>query len=355
MKLAFIALAIPLLAVACNWETDLPEEITSIKVDTSRELVVTDEHIVSGPLARNENDAPLSFRHAVSSLAIRPGAMLRWMKAWSERLPPDRSQLFDEKITRRWLGADQELDLGAAPFRLIAITNRTDLSMLPDRAGGGGEGRLVFALTDGPADDSSSASLPFTVIFEYAQEGSAQSWTQRWHALGSASEPEFPAALTALTETFVAKGALAQIRTADAFTGPMLLHQFQIASGEIAPTTVRNTPDWQRVAEPALREFASSHGQEIEDGTALLPSEWWAASSSIAEQPPSYVAALPQHDALARGTCGGCHAQSDNGFHIDPLAMGAKRLSRFLVDPSKDRDELRRRVEWMQIMLHEGG
>jgi hypothetical protein len=50
-------------------------------------------------------------------------------------------------------------------------------------------------------------------------------------------------------------------------------------------------------------------------------------------------------------TCGGCHALSDNGFQIDPIAQGDSKLSRFLVDPSKPMDEMRRRIEWMQHPL----
>jgi hypothetical protein len=289
----------------------------------------------------------------MGALPVDRAATLAWMRT------------LDGTIACRWLGAvpanhcdatcgsctSQELDLGEAPLRLVAVANRTDLSTMPDRAADGGEGRLVFALTDGPADDPSSASLPYTIIFEYAQEGSALAWTERWHALGGASERDFPARLTELTESFVAKGTVAQIRTADALHGPMVLRQFQIARGEVVASTVRNTPEWRRVPLSSLRDFADSHGAAIDDGTAVLPKEWWASSSSLTESPPSYVAELPRHDGLVRGTCSGCHAQSESGFHVDPLAKGAKKLSRFLVDPTKDDDELRRRVHWMQLTL----
>ncbi len=368
-----VLLALPLLSTGCIWETDLPDGATSIPIEPGRELIVTDETLMSGPLAQNQTTGPLSFREAMSGLHVSDaGATLRWLQAWSRRLVdegyPERSATFDQRVTCPWLRATAEnqcdaacvscaantLRAEAAPFRLIAVSNRTDLSVMPDRAADGGEGRLVFAITDGPGDNASSASLPLSVIFEYGQEGSALEWAKRWHALGQLSEAEFPASLTALTQTFVANGALAQIRTADALTGPMVLHQFQIESGEIVATNVRNSPDWNRVPVSSMREFCDSNAGAISNGIDVLPQAWWAASSSPGEALPAYVSDLTQHVALVQGTCGGCHALSENGFQIDPIAKGDQKLSRFLVDATKDQDEMRRRIEWMQLTLWGG-
>lgn len=373
MNRSLVCFALALHVTGCVWATDLPTDATSIHVVPGRELVVVDDAIVSGPLASNRTDGPLSFRHAMEGLALGDGASLRWLQAWSRRLredgPADRAVAFDTRVTCRWLHAlpenacdaacgscaAQTLRLEDAPFRLIAITNRTDLSVMPDSAADGGEGRLVFALTDGPADDATSAPLPMTVIFEYAQEGAPFDWTTRWHALGQASDAEFPTKLAALTETFVAKGSLAQLRTADRFTGSMMiLHQFARASGELTASNVRNSPDYTRVPEAEMTEFASDNAAAINDGSYVLPKAWWAIASSTSDQPPAYVTALPQHDALVLGTCAGCHAKAERGFQIDPMAKGDARLSTFLVDPTKDLDEVRRRVEWMQLTLWRG-
>ena len=367
-----VLLVFPTLAMGCLWQTDLPADATSIPVDPGRELVVTDENVMSGPLARNQANGPLSFQQAISALPLAGGAPLRWLNAWSSRLQgegyADRATMFTQRVTCSWLRAAPEnqcdaecgscaaytLMPEAAPFRLIAVTNRTDLSVMPDRAADGGEGRLVFALTDGPGDDASSPSLPVTVAFEYAQHGSALEWEQRWHALGQTSDAAFPASLAALTQIFVASGTLAQIRTADALTGPMLLHQFHIESSELVATNVRDNPDWTRVPSASMQQFAVANGDAIAAGTALFPESWWDARASLAEQPPAYVAGLPQHDALVQLTCSGCHALSQDGFQIDPMAQGDSKLSRFLVNPSQDHDEMRRRVEWMQLTLSSG-
>ncbi len=178
--------------------------------------MVTDEGLLSGPLAQNATNGPLGFRRALGALPVASGATLRWLQAWSARLQSegyaDRAATFTRRVTCSWLRATpanacdaacgscagDTLRPEVAPFRLIAVTNRTDLSVMPDRAADGGEGRLVFAITDGPGDEPSSPTLPVTVAFEYAQHGSALEWEQRWHALGQASDAAFPANLVAL-------------------------------------------------------------------------------------------------------------------------------------------------------------
>lgn len=355
-----LAAALSTLATACTWETDLPAAARDIRVDASRELVVTDDAALA--------HVP-GFAHAYERLPLHEGSTLRWLRAWSGRLEAegraDRAAMLEARVTCRWLRASPEnacddscascthlvLRPEAAPFRLVAVANRTDLSVMPDRAADGGEGRLVFALTEGPATDPGSRALPLTVILEYAQHGSALAWTQRWHALGDAPADTFPDRLAAVVEPFVAAGALAQIRTADAWTGPMVLHQFAIDGGELVATNVRNTPDWTKVGPDELRAFAEANAPSIDDGTFVLPRGWWASSSLRGEPAPPFVSEVPKHEALLRQTCAGCHAQTERGFQIDPEAPAERRLSRFLSDPASPRDELRRRAEWMQLTL----
>src|SRR6185436_12658156 len=102
---------------------------------------------------------------AAQGLHLADDGIMRWLDAWSERLRledrPERAMLFEAKVTCAWLRrveenrcdaacgscATRHLSLDRAPFRPIAIANRTDLSVMPDRAANGGEGRIVFALT----------------------------------------------------------------------------------------------------------------------------------------------------------------------------------------------------------------
>src|SRR6185295_13567890 len=101
------------------------------------------------------------------------------------------------------------------------------------------------------------------------------------------------------------------------YTGPMLLHPFVVKDRAIAPSNVRNSPDWSRVDEAAVRAFADGNADAIVNGTAVLPEAWWAASSAVADQPPPWISRVREHDALVRQTCGGCHAQAEAGFQID--------------------------------------
>ena len=359
-SLSLTARAVLLVSLtACAWETKLPDDAAAIHVERSRELLITDDVVLS-TLSCNAADGPLSFRRVMARLPMRaPSATstLVWMRQWSQQLRDEgegaRADALEAKITEPWLrrSPTSALRLEDAPFRLIAVANRTDLSVMPDRAADGGEGRLVFALTDGPADAPDSPPLPFTLIVEYAQRGSAAEWASRWHALGSATDAAFPAALARVAGAFVETGALAQLRSADAVTGPLVLHEFHLASGNLVATKVRNTPNWASVSEADLRAFANDQADAIDNGTHVLPAAWLASSSALHAEPPPYLATVTKHDALIHGTCGGCHQDAESGFQIDPLANGDRRLSRVLLDPSKDLDELGRRTEWMQLTL----
>lgn len=366
-----VAACLTVSLACCTWQTGLPSDAASIPVDRDRELVVTDDAVLAS-LSNDASDAPLSFRHAMERVfSSQPAgeATLAWMAAWSQRLRdegmPERADALDATVTCPWLRrnpdnrcdascdscASRVLRLEDAPLRLVAVANRTDLSVMPDRSADGGEGRLIFALTDGAADSRGAPALPVTVALEYGQQGSAKDWASRWHALGALPDAAFPGALAALVGTFVDAGAIAQVRTGDAATGPLVLHEFHLETGALVAARVRDTPDWNVVSEDDIRTFCSANGDAIENGTFVLPEPWLAASAPIDAQPPSYLTGIPHHDAFLGGTCAGCHSKADRGFQIDPLATGAARLSRFLVDPTADTDEIRRRVEWMQLTL----
>jgi hypothetical protein len=374
MRFLYRLAAAPVLAFSgahCTWQTDLPSAAAATPIERDRELVITDDAVL-GALSGNAADGPLSFRRAMEHLAMQPAtgdATLAWMSGWSQRLRDEgqaaRADSLDAMITCPWLRrapgnqcsascdacSAKVLHLEDAPFRLIAVANRTDLSVMPDRAADGGEGRLVFALTDGPADSDGSSSLPLTVIVECAQRGSAKDWAGRWHALGSIPDDAFPAGLAALVGAFVQAGNLAQIRTGDALTGPLVLHEFHLESGQLVPSNVRNTPDYSSVSAADIRAFCADQADVIKNGLHVLPASWLAKASALDAEMPTYLATVPSHDALVHGTCAGCHHDAERGFQIDPLAKGVRKLSRFLVDPSKDRDEIGRRVEWMQLTL----
>ena len=148
------------------------------------------------------------------------------------------------------------VDVSIAPFRLLAIVNRVDLRGNSTYSGPepAGEARFVFG-----ALGAGGATLPFTVILEYAVplKGCAQvqAWGAQWAALNVLALPSvgFNNALQALTDQFTKAGqnpaqtpnmsAIAQIR-ANEILGPQWeLRQFNLdASGFLVESTVNATP-----------------------------------------------------------------------------------------------------------------
>src|SRR6184192_1506164 len=173
-------------------------------IDPYRELVIVDSSVVLD--ARASNGA-WSFRRTVERLAppgmTAPRVVENWLKSFRASdvagRPVDDRPGADALLASWPRAADGSLDLARAPFQLIAIAGRLDLSSSPQ-----GEGRLVYGLVD-PATGEPGL---MTIAFEYALPslGAAndrQAWAARWHAL--ADHPfgsEYNGALQALTDTF---------------------------------------------------------------------------------------------------------------------------------------------------------
>src|SRR5579859_8075696 len=157
----FMAISTLVLGVHCTWKTSLPSDAAAIPIERDHELLIVDDAIL-GSLSGNAADEPLSFRRAIEHLPTQEGSgdpLFTWMSGWSQRLrdegQPERADALDKAISCPWLlrnpdnqcspsctgCAAKVLRPQDAPFRLVAVANRTDLSVMPDRAGDGGEGR----------------------------------------------------------------------------------------------------------------------------------------------------------------------------------------------------------------------
>src|SRR5262249_33482887 len=127
-------------------------------------------------LAPAPADAPAMVEAVLGSLTTtqtlngfvvppRPGAATELLDLWP-RLPGG------------------ELDLAAAPLRLLAIVNRFDLRNL--ERGDAGEARFVFGFIDA-ADGG--VPIEATLIFEYVLPASSEAdvlgWAHAFHALGA--------------------------------------------------------------------------------------------------------------------------------------------------------------------------
>lgn len=334
---------------------------TSHPVDPFKELVIVDDAVVESDAAKNATGGALGFAHTMETIAGEPddaSAMtLAWLDAWAPAsftcawLQASAANACDATCSEC---ASHDLDMTSAPFRLMAVSNRIDLDV---EEGQGGEGRLLFAATEGPGDDPASAALPMTVIFEFRLGGPPGEWAAGWHALGDAGESnaQYMQNLLKLTENFTTAHQLAQIRVDDEATDPNgILLEFHLdesapAQTRIAPATLNRTPPHALDGSPSLEGFIETESQQIVADTYQLPSDMLADRVVLGQRwnLPGTGDSL-RHD-FASGTCDGCHGTEhpaiDGGFHVSPFRHGTDKLSRFLYDPNdRASDELTRRA-----------
>jgi hypothetical protein len=372
----------PQMAAICN----------KINVDRFKELIVVEPSVVEDARARNDVDGPWSFRHLVEEMAPPDVSASDFVLAWLQTLAqPTTVNLFDvtgrgrtnEMLTCPWLRATPEngcdnacavctnrtLDLAKAPFRLIALTNRTDLSENDEHVRSAGESRLVYALTQGPGDDPASEPLSTTVIFEYQnptdQGRDVNYWVERWHALGS--YPNFDADYMAELESLYAEittrpadrpSWINQVRINDVVLDWLWeLREYKLVDGNLHHAPALRTPDLSLNGSQELARFVLDNKADVLAHRHTLPSTLNGGFARLMGVPWR----LPGVDeetrvAFARETCDGCHQSErravDQGFHISPRRRGLERLSPFVHDPADtSKDELARRVTLARATL----
>ena len=344
MKLSLFALLVSLLAGCTSSPT--PTGCDGITIDPQKEIVIVEPSVIQGPRARNAGTGALSFRHVVEGQ--QDGFVASLFSSYAE-VAPSRAAALESQVVAEWRAAG--FDPAASPLRLIAVANRLDLAGELDDLGGAGEARLVFAMTDGPADDPDSAELPMTVIFEYALGGDHRAWTADFHALSryETFSDDYVTALEALVARFT---TLSQVRIDDG--GQVFAELALGADGLLAPRGVRNTPE-QTIDPALLASLVTQNADAIIADRWLLPEELRAKVTYGDATWPLPGVSDPARTAFAAGTCSGCHGQvasANSGFHISPGAVGTARLSTFLLDPANpDGDELTRRAKLISTTL----
>ena len=306
-----------------------------------------------------------------------------------------------EALIAPWLAASScpagatldtcSLDLTRAPFRLLAIVNRIDMS-------GGqqygtqspGEFRMVFGALgkDVQGGIASGAPLQSTVILEYKFPTTrlASQWASLLHQLSaidpSTSSASFAQTLQSVSDLIVGPGAqpgasnngssIGQIRTnevvydfhmgsdpnADPGQATWEMRQFRLASPsgtgvQLILAPVDQTPPTSANNTLPIRNFVINNQAALLSGSAVLPATLLGGSSispsgvsaTIWESPnplttttaPSLTAferALGRHN-FGFATCNGCHyaatASQKSLFHIAPRdALTESTLSNFL-------------------------
>ncbi len=275
-------------------------------IDPERSLLVRHPRVVQDSTrtrssCRDSNMGKWSFGYLMTEMAnesrtgLNPSDFtLKWLEHWASDqvinsfIVGNRAAGVQQLIDSWAKLDDGRLDLSRAPFRLLAIVNRTDLRGTVGYGQTGnssGELRFVFGrvdcgrdsggggtykvtpvdvpIEDLPTEEGNGTALLQTVIFEYGVDSESceqtQEWAKRWKrldqfALGSA---QYNAELEVLTEEVVRANAsprkpngssLNQLRTNDfVFARPWELREFRIADGrsdgDITEDTIKQTPD----------------------------------------------------------------------------------------------------------------
>jgi hypothetical protein len=214
-----------------------------------KELLITAVEVVDSPLATYPG--PWSFGHLMDEAygaEKAPAMVAQWLESWAEGKLPGNSGVSIEGreglrklLIEPWQKADGYQpgekegedegwlpNLANAPFQLLAIVNRMDLSVplasfndpksIPLPAGpayygspggfdsAGGEGRLVFAATD---QEGNPLSPGVTLILEYGLDIAREQdrfldWAMAWHELGlhESHDATYRASLAKVTRAF---------------------------------------------------------------------------------------------------------------------------------------------------------
>jgi hypothetical protein len=267
-----------------------------------------------------------------------------------------------------------KLDLAAAPFKLLAIVNRSDLHEIGD-----GEGRFIYGMFLNGVGQS------FTVIFEFGLPTvnattqaaiTRQNWISQFHALGAVPfGSTFNADLQAITDQFTTAGkapskpngsAINQLRTNEIqFGGPWQLREFHLVKGPtgtgaltLAPAA--QTPDDSLNNSTALANYVQANRFHIIGGLASLTSSLVGGQSNENSllktwSFPSFPAIDEEtRHAFSGQTCNGCHngetRQIDGFYQVSPRVApgpdGTGSVSDFIKN-----NEFPRRKRFMQNRL----
>jgi len=364
-------------------EEQTPEEqAPPIPLDPYRALVVVDASVVLDARASNAADGPWSFRWLMEQLAGGEAQAPRFVEAWLRTLRGTSLNGFaleDRRGVEALLGTGPkawprtpsgELDLSRAPFRLLAIVNRMDVTSYSN-----GEGRLVFGFID-PATGEPGR---MTVAFEYrlpplGTSDDRKAWARRW--FDAAQQPwgeAYNQALEQLTRGFSARGvdpsgaagsALSQLRMNEAAFGEIWeLREWQLESGPggtfLRPAPLPQTPDQSLNGTAALADYLLQNAEKIRSGEYVLPQHLRAGASpevgAWAFRKQGAVDESLRH-AFARQTCNGCHSgetfSAQGFFHVSPFGRidagsnGTDRLSPFMIET-----ELPRRLAGLAALM----
>lgn len=360
-------------------------------VDPERSLFIRHPSVVQDPTRTRAacgqpSMGPWSFGYLMQQMANQPvtgvsGAELvrNWLDQWTTDLTIngwtiEERDLMITKILDPWIAASggpgAPLDLSIAPFRLLAIVNRTDLRTNVAFGGtGAGELRFVFGAMK---PDCRAMVPPFNLILEYGVPAdgclNVKSWAQQWKNLDTLpiGSTAYNAALEAITRQVVVAGAspskpngsaINQVRTNEAALDPAggidwEAREFQLVSSthRLKQATVKQTPAqyllFGGVASESVAAFVNSNASAIKRGLHTVPlrdpsgrpfrggaSEYSRSTGMWNRSTAPLIVDREARHQFSLQTCNGCHLGETNSLftHVDPAGYGETvNLSAFL-------------------------
>lgn len=349
-----------------------------------KELMITDPSVVDDRRASNAAGGPWSFRWHMEQLTpsgVDTEVMVKnWLATYGTSTiagTPVAARDVEAKLVCPWMRltpenqcdetcgacAGRKLDLAKAPFKLMAIVNRTDIPEGPCTQGS--EGRFVY----GGVDPTTGAPIELTVIFEYSlQGGSAMAWARSFHTVAELPFGEaFNERLEGITRLFSENAnafvpRLAHLRTNEhAFGAQWELRQFETGKNGFVPTPLTNTPRADLDNSSDLATHITANAKRIALGDNALESSRLAAVAQTPSESFRWMSQKPNDPAsrlFSRNTCNGCHGgehADDDAVQFRHIQLGAKGetlLSKFLIDPDKrNQGELIRRAQIVSRLL----
>jgi hypothetical protein len=342
-------------------------------IDPDKELTVRDLSVIDDPTRSLDpcvvGEEPLpawSFGKIMQTVSEQAGAsdasafVRDWLDTWTHEQVVNGHVVqpvgIDQFVTLPWLAASggKRLDLGRAPFRLLSIVNRIDLS----------EFRMEYVATDVFCEP-----IHFWVIFEFELPTESikdlRAIAEAWHALGALPfGEEYNVALQSITDQ-LSSASLKHVNTVEeeASVVEWNYRSFAVIDQSLVNVALFQSPDVRDDGRPELTSWVNENQEDILADRQVVPDELLGGDTRNLDwtgrgfQDPIEVR---HHFALA--TCSGCHG-GDTGtefIHIDKRRRGETSvLSDYLtgetiVDPggqTRTFNELERRADFLRDLL----
>jgi len=356
---------------------DDPPAIDDIQYE--KEILITSEEVINSSFAMNE----WNFGDLLKELSAKVdeeeiGEFIgSWLDEFEEgkEIPTGgfTNPVRDVSALRRgWSQSPGgQLSFTNAPFRLVGVVNRLDLTRFEDNDPAKnveqlGEGRLVYQWV--PDQQGGPFPRSFTLIAEFTlpelgglgKDASVLKWAERWHDLGALNGDDYLRHLNGIVEDFAKRGNLNQLRTNEIeFSPHWELREFKFdAAGKLVLVPPAQTPHHSFSGTEELGGWILDNSEGLIDDTRIIsaredlgngPEKYLGSTSEMVGNSPDFRWSLnstgmsPEQSTTAReafsrfalNTCSGCHGGHGGSpffqhMRLEQVSPSRTRVSDFL-------------------------